>query len=155
MRRKEREITDPGVIDKVIGRTNVCHVALADGDMPYIVAMNFGYKRGNPSVLYFHCAPAGRKLDIIERNSNACFQLDTGHNLVEGEKACDFTMKYSSVLGFGTIAVVTSTEEREAGLNIIMQQYTGRDDYSFNPSTMSRTTILKLVISEISCKIVE
>jgi nitroimidazol reductase NimA-like FMN-containing flavoprotein (pyridoxamine 5'-phosphate oxidase superfamily) len=117
--------------------------------------MNFGYKRGNPSILYFHCAPAGRKLEMIERNNNACFQFDTDHNLLSGERACDFTMKYSSIIGFGKISVADTAEERESGLNIIMKQYTGRDDYSFNASTMKRTTILKLEISEMSCKMVE
>ena len=154
MRRKEREISDPRIIDEIIARCEVCHVALADGEMPYIVAMNFGYSRGNPSVIYFHCAPEGRKLDIIGRNNNACFMLDTDHNLESGEKACDFTMKYSSVVGSGTISIAESPGEREKGLNTIMKQYTGRNDYSFNASTMTRTTILKLEISEISGKMV-
>lgn len=155
MRRKERENTDQSVTDSVIARSEVCHLALADGNIPYIVAMNFGYKKGNPSQLYFHCAPAGRKLDIIRRNNIACFQFDTDHHLEKGERACDFTMKYSSVVGYGSISIVDSEEEREAGLNIIMKQYTGREGYSFNQATMSRTVILRLEISEISCKIVK
>jgi len=155
MRRKEREIIDPAIIDGIIARSDVCRLALVDGNKPYIVAMNFGFKRGEPPVIYFHCATSGRKMDIIESNNNACFLIDTDHKLVAGDRACDFTMKYSSVAGTGTISVVSSPEERETGLNTIMKHYSGKDDYSFNPETMARTTILKLEISEISCKVVK
>jgi hypothetical protein len=152
MRRKEREIADPEAVDAIINRCDVCRIALADGNLPYIVAMNFGYRRGEPSVIYFHCANSGKKLDIISRNNNTCFQFDTDHNMVSGARACDFTMKYSSVVGFGKITVVNSPAEREDGLNIIMKQYTGSDNHTFNPGTMDRTTILRVDISEITGK---
>lgn len=152
MRRKEREISDPSVIDDIIKRCDVCRIALVDGDKPYIVAMNFGYLRASPSLIYFHCAPSGRKLDIISRNNKSCFQFDTDHNMVSGERACDFTMKYSSVVGEGKISVVQSPEERDFGLNIIMKQYTGVVGHSFNKKTMERTTILRLEITSMTGK---
>lgn len=153
MRRKEREETSLPVIEEIIGSTDVCHIALVDGSEPYIVAMNFGYMGGTPSVIYFHCAPAGRKLDIIKKNNRACFQFDTGHQLVTGEKGCDYTMNYKSVVGSGTITVVSSPRERESGLNCIMNHYTGHDNFSFRATTMERTLILKLEIEEIRCKV--
>ena len=155
MRRKEREITDIATIESIIRRSDTCRVALVDGDEPYLVAMNFGYLNGDKPLVYFHCAPEGRKLDIIRKNNKAAFLFDTDHLLVGGEKACDFTMKYSSVAGKGILSVVTSNEERNLGMNCIMKQYTGNGDYSFSPSTFSRTTILKLEIQEMSGKVVK
>ena len=41
MRRADREVTDvDGMID-IIDHCKVCHIALMDGEWPYIVAMNF------------------------------------------------------------------------------------------------------------------
>ena len=40
MRRADREVTDvDGMID-IIDHCKVCHIALMDGEWPYIVAMN-------------------------------------------------------------------------------------------------------------------
>ena len=97
MRRKDREINDIQKIEEIISRCTVCRLALCDDNTPYLVAMNFGYKRGDPSNLYFHCATAGKKLDIIRKNNSVFFEFDTDHKLVYSDDACDFTMKYSSL----------------------------------------------------------
>ncbi len=114
--------------------------------------MNFGYLEGNPSIFYFHCANRGKKIDIIAKNNVVWFELDTDHKLTDGDEACDFSMKYSSVMGSGKIYIVEDDKERKLGLNCLMKQYTGRNDYSFKPSTMKRTTILRLEIETISGK---
>ena len=47
MRRADREVTDvDGMID-IIDHCKVCHIALMDGEWPYIVAMNFAYSYEN------------------------------------------------------------------------------------------------------------
>jgi len=155
MRRKEKEVTDISVIEEIIARCDICRIALSDKGMPYIVPLNFGYRKGNPSCFYFHCATRGRKLEIIAENNNAFFELDTDHKLTTGEKACDFSMLYSSVMGSGKIHIVNDENERDSGLNCLMKHYTGEDDYSFKPGTMKRTLILKLEIEDISCKVVK
>ena len=152
MRRKDREISDIKVIEDIISRTHVCRVALCDGEKPYMVAMNFGYLKGEPTCLYFHCATSGRKIDIIRLNNNAFFQFDTDHKLEKAEEACDFTMKYSSVTGEGKIYIVESEEERQSGLNVLMKQYSGKDDFSFKPGVMKNTLILRLDIESITGK---
>ena len=109
MRRKDREITEPESIEKIIRKADVCRIALANGDIPYIVTLNFGYSGGTHPCLYFHCAPDGRKLDMIEKNNWVCFEMDTDHELISGEKGCDWGMKYSSVVGYGRISVIRET----------------------------------------------
>ena len=154
MRRKEREIKDIKVIEEIISRCKVCRIALSDNDMPYIVPLNFGYQKGNPSCFYFHSAAEGKKIDIITRNNNVFFELDTDHKVTGGKEACDFSMLYSSVMGSGKIYLVNNEDERNSGLNCLMKQYTGRADYSFKPGTMKKTLILKLEIDDLTCKIV-
>jgi nitroimidazol reductase NimA-like FMN-containing flavoprotein (pyridoxamine 5'-phosphate oxidase superfamily) len=152
MRRKEREVSDLSAIEEIIARCKICRIGLSENDIPYIVPLNFGYMKGRPSCFYFHCANTGRKIDMIAQNNKVCFEMDTDHKLTDGDAACDFSMLYTSVMGSGKIYIVTEEEERNSGLNCLMKQYTGKDNYSFKPSTMGRTTILRLEIGEISAK---
>lgn len=153
MRRKDREIEQITEIEEIINKADVCRIALVDKDMPYIVTLNFGYKKGNPSVLYFHCANEGRKIDIIEKNNNVCFQMDVDHELITAKRACGFTMNFKSIIGYGKIYKLLSKEEKIDGLNCIMKQYTGKDKYEYEDVMLDKTTVLKLEITDIKGKI--
>ena len=123
MRRKDREIVELAEMESIIKKSDVCHLALFDGVYPYLVTMNFGYTKGNVSCLYFHCAPKGKKIDIIQKNNKACFAFDIEHELGTDNMACDFGMKYKSVVGFGKIYIVLDEQEKVKGLNSIMKQW--------------------------------
>ena len=152
MRRADREITDQTEIETIIKKADVCRMALVDGGLPYMVTLNFGYKYGTPSVLYFHCANEGRKLDIIEKNNTACFQMDVDHELVIAKKACGFGMNFKSIIGYGKIYKVLDNQEKIEGLNYIMKQYSDRDDFDYEEKMLDVTTILKLEIDELTAK---
>ena len=152
MRRKEREVTSIIEIEAIILKSDVCRIALADGDFPYIVTLNFGYTGGNEKILYFHCANEGRKLDMIKKNNLVCFEMDTDHLLVEGSMACDFTMNYKSVVGYGLMRIVTDFEEKVRGFDAIMSHYKPGVKFNFNESMFENTTILRCDITEISGK---
>ena len=82
MRRKEKEITTRAVIDAIIRQARVCRLALSEDNQPYVVPLCFGYEN---DTLYFHCAPKGRKLDIIMKQyseGSFSFPLKTLQNLV-------------------------------------------------------------------------
>jgi nitroimidazol reductase NimA-like FMN-containing flavoprotein (pyridoxamine 5'-phosphate oxidase superfamily) len=152
MRRKDRELVSLSEIESIILRSDVCRIAIANDNTPYIVAMNFGYLGGEKPSLFFHCAHEGRKIDMLRRNNNICFELDTDHAIYEGEKGCDWGMKYSSVVGYGKIFIVEDVGEKNAGLGHIMDHYGGSGIYSYDEKVFSRTTVLRLDISEMSGK---
>ena len=103
MRRNEHELTDQERIDTLIGSCQVCRLGFVDGDRPYIVPLNFGYAReGGRRIFYFHGAREGRKMDLARRNGTAGFELDTAHELHEGDAACSYSFRYQSVIGSGT-----------------------------------------------------
>ena len=81
MRRTDRKISRTDEIESIIKKADVCRIALVDGNRPYIIPMNFGYEKSKPSKIYFHCASDGRKLDLIRKNNNACFEMDTDHKI--------------------------------------------------------------------------
>ena len=152
MRRKEREIIGIDEIEAIISRCDVCRIALADDNIPYIVTMNFGYSAGAERKLFFHCAVDGRKIDMIRKNNYVCFEMDADHNLKSGREACDFNMKYSSVVGWGDISIVNDDEEKREGLNSIMNHYTNYTEFTYKQDVFKRTTLLKLIIKTMTGK---
>ncbi len=80
MRREDKEINDIATIEGIIRKARVCRLALSENGQPYIVPLCFGYKDNN---LYFHSAGEGKKLDIIKKNNNVCFEFDIDLELVK------------------------------------------------------------------------
>ena len=44
LRKKEKEITDRKELEEILQKAEICRIALVDGDTPYIVPVNYGYK---------------------------------------------------------------------------------------------------------------
>ena len=148
MRRGEREIKDPALIDEIIRRAQVCHLGLCDGDQPYVIPMSFGYE-GN--ALYLHCATEGRKIDILRRNNKACFQVETDYSLAVKDNPCGADMKYRSVIGFGRVSLVEDPAEKRRAFAILMRQYSP-GTFTFPDAALARTRILRLDIEHMTGK---
>ncbi len=72
MRRTDREVKDTAEIMKIIEKCDVCRLGLSDGNVPYVVPMNYGYEYSDGKLtLYFHGAKEGKKLQIIQNNASA------------------------------------------------------------------------------------
>lgn len=154
MRRNDREITDNDVIDEIIGECKMCRVALSDDKAPYIVPMNFGFAYENGKrVLYFHGAKEGRKASLIKKNGYAAFEMDTRHALREAEgEACGCTYYYACVMGEGRIEYLEGRDEKIKGLDTLMRAYSGKETFVYNEALLERVGVMRLEISEISCK---
>ena len=152
MRRKEREVTRKEEIISIINSADVCRVSFADNNTPYIVTMNFGFIEADKPVLYFHCAPRGRKLDMLRKNSYVCFEMDVDHELYNGAKGCEWGMKFRSIVGYGNIFIVEDYDERKRGLDCIMDHYGGNGNHDYDEKVLDRTTILRLEILEMTAK---
>lgn len=149
MRRKEKEITDFAQIEAIIRQAKVCRLAMSDNNQPYVVPMSFGYRDSN---LYFHCAKEGRKLDILKVNPRVCFEIDINDELVTAELACNWGMKYQSVIGFGTASIVLDREEKLSALDIIMQQYTDQKEHEYSEKVLEHTLVIKVAIASMTGK---
>lgn len=152
MRLKDKEIKDFRIIEEIIRKTDVCRIAFANDNIPYIVTMNFGYTSDPERRLYFHCSDTGRKLDMIRKNNYVCFEMDTDHQIYTGNRGCDWGMKFSSIVGYGYISVITEKGAKEKGLNYIMSKYGGVKKFTYDEKVFEKTTILRLDIKEITGK---
>lgn len=151
MRRSDREIKDLSGIIKVMEKCDVCRLALNDEGYPYILPLNFGMEIVDGKItLYFHGATEGRKYELIEKDNRASFEMDCSHRLITDEEKGYCTMEYESVIGKGHIDIL-SDEEKFDALTILMKQY-HKEDFKFNPAAMPRTTVMKMVVEEVTGK---
>jgi|WetSurMetagenome_2_1015567.scaffolds.fasta_scaffold29659_4 uncharacterized protein len=149
MRRNDKEITDPEVIEEILNHSQVCRIALHDGEYPYIVPFNYGYQN---RVLYFHSAASGKKISLIQENNKACFEIEYGSQIVRHEQACKWTAKYRSVIGYGTIDILTDPEEKKKGLDKIMEHYGKSKVNVYNEKHVKDIVILRLTIEKLTGK---
>ncbi|MDR1095812.1 MAG: pyridoxamine 5'-phosphate oxidase family protein [Spirochaetaceae bacterium] len=154
MRRKDREITAVEEKLEIIAKNKVCRLGLARNNFPYIVPLNYGYSfENNTLVLYFHGAAEGKKMDIIKENSNACFEIDFEGGLIESENPCSFGYTFKSVIGFGQITMLSSMEEKTAGLNKIMSHQTGKETvWNFPEEALRNMAVYKMAVEEFTGK---
>ncbi len=149
MRRKEKEIIDLNEIELILKRNYTCRIALSNNDFPYIIPMNYSYKK---KALYFHSAKEGTKIDLIKNNPNACFEITEDIKIEESEQACSYGTKYRSVIGTGKIKIINNEKEKIECLNIIMEQHTKKNNWKYEEESLNKIIILKLKINEITGK---
>ncbi len=65
--------------------------------------------------------------------------------------ACDWGMNYESVMGTGSITIVTDLEERRRGLDLIMAHY-GNFSPAYLPASLEDTPDPKLTFTEMTGK---
>ena len=150
MRRKDKEITDKKLIEEILLRSEICRIALIDSSgMPYIVPLNYGY---SDNTIFFHSAPTGKKVVLLKRNNRVCFEIEYGVEIIKGESSCKWSTKYRSLIGYGSIEIITDADQKKYGLDIIMTHNGKSTNNFYEEKHIEKLVILKLIIDEISCK---
>lgn len=153
MRRKDREITDTNKIREVIASCYCCRLGLNDEGKIYVVPLNFGYtERNGKYTFYFHSAKEGRKIDLINRNHYAGFEMDTNYQIKESDIPCGYSARFQSIIGAGKVSFVEDSDEKKMALQAIMRHNTGKENWEFEEKMLNAVCVLKLTADEISCK---
>ncbi len=156
MRRRDREVTDPDRIREIIEACTCCHLGFQDKSKVYIVPLSFGYREENGKyTFYFHGAGEGRKIELIQKEHYAGFEMETACQLRIGETACNHTMSYQSIIGGGRVRILTENDEKAAALQAIMLHNTGKAQWDFPEHMLAATTVFELEAEELSCKVHE
>jgi len=149
MRRSDKEITDRAEIDAVIHGCDVCRLAFAVANEPYVVPLSFGYDGQH---LYFHTANTGKKIDCIAANNRVCFEMERDVRLVKHDRQpCDWTFTFESVIGLGTVTEISSPDGLVSGLNHVMEHYSDRS-WDFDPSDITGVRVWCLAIESLTGK---
>jgi uncharacterized protein len=149
MRRKDKEIRDSDIIEQLLSGSDICRIAMIDRNSPYIVPLNYGY---DGSALYFHSSASGKKIDILKQNNRVCFEIEYYSEIIRDEIPCEWTAKYRSLIGYGTIEFITGHEEKKKCLDVIMAHYGRKGAIIYKDNHIENIIILKLNIEEISGK---
>jgi nitroimidazol reductase NimA-like FMN-containing flavoprotein (pyridoxamine 5'-phosphate oxidase superfamily) len=148
MRRKEKEITEQAAIESIIQNSLVCRVGMVDRDRPYVVPVCFGYR---DRAIYMHGSLKGKKIDVLKKNPNVCFELDINAEVVRAENACDWGMKFQSIIGFGKAVFMNDPDKKREALDLIMRHYSGHSSL-FPDSVLKATAVIKIEINRMTGK---
>ena len=153
MRRSDREITDSSAIKSFIAKEQIIRIAFYDDGDIYIVPVNYGYIRENGKYsFYFHGARAGRKFELAKSSPKVGFEIDGRYELLEAEIACDFSAKFQSVIGTGTLSIVEDKTEKILGLNCLMKQTTNKSEWEYKDEMLNGVAVFRLDVEKMSCK---
>ena len=132
----------------LLRRAEVLRLGLVDDDGPYIVPVNFGYEDGR---LYVHGALEGRRIDAVRPGGvRVCFEADECE-IVRAERACGFTARFRSVIGYGVARLLAGDAEKRRGLDVIMRHYHGPLG-GMPDETVSRTSVVEIEIESMEGK---
>jgi hypothetical protein len=57
-----------------------------------------------------------------------------------------------SIIGNGTFSIAEDTAEKITGLEAVMKQATGKDNWDFAPERLNAVAVFRLDVDNISCK---
>lgn len=153
MRRRDREVTDTAAIRAILDKAQVVHLAMIDGDRPYVVPLHYGYSLIDGRLtLYLHSAKEGRKLDVLQKNGRVAFVLETDVSLVSGgDLPCKYGAAYASVMGEGRATILTDPVEKTDALTMLMKTQTGRNFYITEAMT-DTVAVLRIDVEAFTAK---
>lgn len=133
----------------VLKNAKFCHLAFAVDNEPYLVTVNYGYDK---DFLYFHSSQKGKKIEMMEKNPNICYELNYVGEIYSNKNACNWGTKYRSLIGRGKAELLVTDADKVTGLKAIMNKYSGSSDHDFNENVMHHTNIYRIKIEDISTK---
>lgn len=138
-----------GEMEEILKRAEVGRMAVYDGSMPYVVPLNFLYQEGK---IIFHCAWTGKKLDIISKNPNCCFEIDVfmGEVSYHYDSLCH--LDYDSVLAFGKAHIENKEEKKLLFFQLLHAKY--REIYR-KPLSDGGVRFDKARLSEACCVVID
>lgn len=149
MRKSNQEIKDGKELEQILAGSFICRIAMLDGDQPYILPFNYGYRDG---CIYIHSAPEGKKIRLLRQNRRVCFEVEGTVEIIKTAKACGWTTRYQSLVGYGDVEILSDRHTKQHGLEVIMAQYGAPDLVDFDQKNLDRMVILKLTISSLKGK---
>ena len=153
MRRSDREITDSKAIEAFIEKEQILRIAFYDNGDIYIVPVNYGYfKENGKPIFVFHGAKDGRKYDLAKDSPKVGFEIDGNYQLLEAETACDFSAKFQSVIGTGTLNLIEDKTEKIKALNTLMKQAANKPEWEYSDARLNGVAVFRLDVDKMSCK---
>lgn len=155
LRRRDRG-KDEEWIRRFLHRASFGHLALVDAGRPFLNSNLFVYDEAAHAV-FMHTARTGRTPASVEAGSPATFSTAVMGRMLPASEALEFSVEYSSVMLFGTVAPVTGPAEKRRVLQLLMDKYAphlrpGRDYRAITDDELRRTAVHRVDIEDWSGK---
>ena len=153
VREPHRGFYDRDVIYKILDEGFVCHVGFAVDGQPYVIPTLFA-RVGD--AIYFHGSAASRMLRGAASGIPVCVTVTLIDGLVLARSVFNHSMNYRSVVAIGKATLVDIPDQKLEALHAFTEKIvTGRwnDVRQPNEKELKATSILRLVLSEVSAKI--
>ncbi len=151
--KKAVTITNKESIQEILDDAEYGTLALCEKNKPYSLPINFVQL---DTVIYFHGAKKGKKMDIIKNNSYASFSvvelcsLLSSYFSTDDGSACPATQLFKSVIIDGQIELVTSYDEKAKALEMLMKKLQKEGKYiplnhKMYEKAINATALFKLI----------
>jgi nitroimidazol reductase NimA-like FMN-containing flavoprotein (pyridoxamine 5'-phosphate oxidase superfamily) len=117
LRRGDKALEDKDELVRILKEQKHVTLALCSDNQPYLVTMNHGFDE-EAHCLYFHCAPVGKKIDLLRANPQVWGQALEDGGYLDGE--CDHA--YRTVQFQGRAEFVTDVGEKRRALALMIEQ---------------------------------
>lgn len=147
IRRKDR-IWNSEEADDLLTNAEYGVLSFPDENSGYGIPISYAREGG---MLYFHCAPDGRKLNALKNCANVSFVV-VGKTRV---RPSEFTTSYQSVMAQGKIKRIFDESEKRKALRMLVKKYSkGYEEIGekYIDASIGRTAILRLDIECVSAK---
>jgi uncharacterized protein len=151
MRRSDKALEDKAELVRILRGQKHVTLALCADNKPYLVTMNHGYDQ-EEHCLYFHCAPTGKKIDLLRANPQVWGQALEDGGYLDGE--CDHA--YRTVQFQGRAEFVTEMGEKRHALALMIEQLESSPEpvkaRNLTPENISGVCIIRVRLGEMTGK---
>ncbi len=148
----ERGSRDFDLACTIIDEARVCHVGFELEDQPYVIPMALG-RDGDRLLL--HGSVVSRLVTNLAQGLPCCVTVTHLDGLVLARSAFHSSMNYRSLMVFGEAVAVTDDQEKQRGLDALVDHLAPGRRADLRPSTrkeLNATTLLALPIETFSIK---
>ena len=155
---RERAATDREALYDVLTAGLICHLGVVIDGAPRVLPTAFAFDPDGPDrdgTLYLHGSVAAASL-VAGRQQTICVTVTVVDGLVLARSAFHHSMNYRSAVVIGDPRLVTSAEERDHALTLIVDRLLPGRAATLRDHTrkeLAATTVLGLPLHEASVKI--
>ena len=142
-------VKDNEECERIVRGTYQGVLSMSVDDEPYALPLNHAYVDGR---FYFHCANAGRKLEVIKRNPRVTYVISKYYgDSAELAKALKCHGDWESIVAQGRARIVSEDAELIADMRTYMAYY-GHGDYQHGDDLLGRTRMIVVDVERMTAR---
>lgn len=157
MNRHEREVRSTEKLFEILEQCKLCRLAMHDDDGGiYVLPINFGFETfpDDRVRLWFHGAPKGKKLTLLQQNPVVGFEMDCNVQIVESASLCSYSYTYMSLVGKGKATMVSDDdyEQKQRALQLVLAHQANIRNVVLPETKLRGVSVFYVDVEELSGK---